>query len=109
VTINFGALPVRASFTVSSDADFYQVVTTDDGTSYPATATMEIRWLDASDVVIDTWSGTRSGANMTFQEDKTVVSAMLDDDPVAARVFYDDGAGGPELLLAQGLVHDLSP
>jgi hypothetical protein len=109
VTINFGSLPARASFTVSRDADFYQVVRTDDGTSYPATAVMEIRWLDATDAVIATWSGTRAGANMIFQEDKTDVAAMLDDSPVTGRVFYEDGAGGPELLLAQGPVHDLSP
>jgi hypothetical protein len=109
VTINFGSLPVRASFTVSTDADFYQVVRTDDGASYPVTASMQIRWLNAADAVVATWSGTRSGADMIFQQDKTTVVTLMALTPVQGRLFYEDGAGGPELLLAQGQIHDLSP
>ena len=109
MTINFGNLPARASFTLSSDADFYQQVRTDDGTSYPGTASMTLAFLDASDVVIATWTATLLADTATFQEVKTDVSTVLEDAPVQGRVYYEDGAGGPELLLAQGPVRDISP
>jgi hypothetical protein len=109
LTINFGALPARASFTMSSDADFYQQVDTDDGTSYPGTAVMTLVLLDAADAEVDSWSASFSGDTATFQEDKVTVAAALDDSPVQGRVYYEDGAGGPELLLAQGPIRDISP
>lgn len=109
MTINFGALPARASFTLSSDADFYQEVQTTDGTAYPGTAVMTLRWLNASDAVIGTWLATFNASTATFFVDKAVVATLLAAAPVQGRVFYEDGAGGPELLLAQGVVRDVSP
>lgn len=109
MTINFGALPARASFTLSSDADFYQEVQTTDGSVYLGTAVMQLRWLNASDVVLGTWSATFDESTATFFEDKAVVAALLLLSPVQGRVFYEDGAGGPELLLAQGVIRDVSP
>lgn len=109
MTINFGALPARASFTLSSDADFYQEVQTTDGTAYPGTAVMQLRWLNGFDVVIGTWSASFAASTATFQVDKAVVAALLAGAPVQGRVFYEDGAGGPELLLAQGVINDVSP
>jgi hypothetical protein len=108
VTINFGLIPVRASFTMSSDADFYQVVSTSDDSNFPVGCTMVIKILDSEDVVLDTWSATISGSTATFEEVKADVATVLDGDPVAARVYYQE-SGGPELLLAQGLIHDVSP
>ena len=108
--INFGTLPVGASFTLSSDADFYQEVTTDSGTNYPVGATMVIKWLSSADAVLATWSATLSGATMTFNVDKTVVAALLVLTPVQGRVIYQDvGNGGPELLIAKGSIRDISP
>jgi hypothetical protein len=109
MTINFGALPARASFTMSSDADFYQEVDTDDGTSYPGSAVMTLQLLDAADAEVDSWTATFSGGTATFQEDKTTVATALASTPVQGRLFYEDGAGGPELLLAQGPIRDISP
>jgi hypothetical protein len=109
MTINFGLLPARTSFTLSSDSDFYQAVTTNDGTSYPVTATLQLRWLNAADTVVATWSATIVAATATFFTDKALVAALLLLLPVQGRVFYEDGAGGPELLLAQGVIRDISP
>lgn len=109
MTQNYGVLPVRSSFTLNSDGDFYQVVTTEDGLSYPGTATMTLKFLNAADAVIATWTANISGANATFQKDKVDVAALLVLLPVQGRVFYEDGAGGPELLLAQGQVRNVSP
>ena len=109
MTINFGLLPARTSFTLSSDSDFYQAVTTNDGESYPVTATLQLRWLNAADAVVATWSATIVAATATFQTDKALVAALLLLLPVQGRVFYEDGAGGPELLLAQGVIRDISP
>ena len=107
--MNFGGLPVRASFTLSNDSDFYQVVKTSDGTVFPETAVMELRWLNGADEVITTWSATFADDTATFREDKDDVADLLAAKPVQGRVFYEDGEGGPELLLAQGVIHDLSP
>ena len=109
MTQNYGVLPVRSSFTLTSDADFYQVVTTVDGLSYPGTATMTLKFLNAADAVLVSWAAVIAGANATFKKDKTDVAALLLLLPVQGRVFYEDGAGGPELLLAQGQVRDVSP
>lgn len=109
MTINFGGLPVRSTFTLSRDADFYQVVKTSDGTNFPVTTNMQLRWLDEADAVISTWTATVLNETATFREDKTVVVALLDLAPVQGRLFYEDGVGGPELLLAKGNIHDLSP
>ena len=107
--MNFGGLPVRASFTLSNDADFYQQVKTSDGSDFPATSILELRWLNAADEVIVTWSATVDGPIAVFREDKSDVADLLAAKPVQARLFYEDGAGGPELILAQGNIHDLSP
>lgn len=109
MTINFGRLPARSSFTLASDADFYQEIQTLDGTVYPGTAVMVLRWLNASDAVIATWAATFAGDTATIHKDKVDVAALLTSSPVQGRLFYEDGAGGPELLLAQGPIHDLSP
>lgn len=109
MTANYGVLPVRSSFTLSSDADFYQVVTTVDGVSYPVLATLSLKFLNAADAVVATWTATIVAANATFQKDKALVAALLLLLPVQGRMFYEDGAGGPELLLAQGPVRDISP
>src|SRR5690606_21234138 len=66
MTMNFGGLPVRASFTLSNDSDFYQVVKTSDGTVFPETAVMELRWLNGADEVITTWSATFADDTATF-------------------------------------------
>ena len=107
--INFGVLPVRASFTLSSDADFYQTLTTSDNSSFPASATLTLLFTDEDDETVGTWNATISGSTATFQEDKTDVETVLDAEPTQGRLYYDDGDGGPELLLAQGVIHDLSP
>lgn len=109
MTINFGGLPIRATFTMSTDADFYQVVRTSDGSDFPVTTVMVLRWLDAVDTVLSSWTATVSGDIATFHEDKAVVAALLALTPVQGRLLYEDGVGGPELLLAKGNIHDLSP
>lgn len=110
MTINFGVLPVRCSFTLSSDADFYQGVKTADDSDFPVDTELEIRWLDKDDNVLDTWPATVAGATAQFRESAaTVASLLAGDTPVQGRVFYMDGAGGPELLVAQGVVRDISP
>ena len=109
MTQNYGVLPMRSSFTLSSDADFYQVVTTVDGLNYPVASTLTLKFLNAADAVLVTWPATIVAANATFKKDKTDVAALLLLLPVQGRVFYEDGAGGPELLLAQGQVRDVSP
>jgi hypothetical protein len=109
VTINFGVLPVRSSFTLSSDADFFQVVRTADGSNFPASTTMQLKFLSAADAVLATWTAAVVTDTATFHEDKAVVAALLGLLPVASRLYYVGGVGAPELLLAQGLIHDVSP
>ena len=109
MTINFGVLPARSSFTVTRDADFYQVVRTSDGSNFPATATIKIVWLNAADSVLATWTATLDGSTAIFYTDEAVVAALLALSPVQGRLFYEDGAGGPELLLAKGPIRDESP
>src|SRR5690606_7377288 len=109
MTVNFGGLPVRATFTLSSDADFFQVVKTSDGAHFPETTVMELRWLDDEDLVVATWTAAVDENLATFYEDKSDVAALLALNPVQGRLFYEDGVGGPELLLAKGTIHDLSP
>lgn len=109
MTINFGLLPARSSFTLSSDADFYQVVETSDGTNYPVPTVMSLKLYNAADAVVATWSATVSGDTATFLIDKAVVAAALLLFPVSGRVFYHDGTTGPELVLARGNIHDVSP
>lgn len=109
MSINFGVLPVRASFTLSDDADFYQTLTTSDGSSFPASATLTLIFTDEDDDTVATYSATISASTATFQEDKTDVATLLGLVPTQGRLYYDDGDGGPELLLAQGPIHDLSP
>lgn len=106
---NYGVVPIRASFTLNSDGDFYQVVRTTDGTSWPGTATLTLRWLNAADAVLASWVATLAGADATLRADKTAVAALLLLSPVQGRVLYEDGAGGPELLLAQGSIRNVSP
>lgn len=108
--IIFGNLPASTAFNLSSDADFYQQVTTNDGTSYPVSSTMILKWLSSTDAILGTWSATRVTTTMTFNEDKTVVAALLLLAPVQGRVFYQDvAANGPELLIAKGTIRDISP
>ena len=110
MAVEFGNLPARAAFTLSSDADFYQVVRTSDGTSYPTGSTMVIKLLDAVDAVLTTWSATLLADAATFNVDKLVVAALLLQSPVQGRVFYQDVLNsGPELLIAQGNIRDISP
>ena len=109
MTINFGNLPARASFTLNSDGDFYQQVDTDDGTSYPGTAVMTLTFLSMTDAVLASWTATFSGDTATLRKDKVDVAALLLLLPVQGRLFYEDGAGGPELLLAHGPVRNISP
>ena len=109
MTTNYGVLPVRSSFTLASDASFYQVVTTADGLDYPGTATMSLKFLNEVDAVVATWTATIAGANATFSKTKTEVAALLLLLPVQGRVFYVSSVGGPELLLAQGTIRNISP
>lgn len=109
MTINFGRRPVRASFTLTSDADFYQEIITSDGTSYPGTASMTLKFLDASDSILATWTATFVTSTATIRAAKASVSTLLGLNPVQGRVFYLDGGGGPELLIAQGIVNNVSP
>lgn len=109
MTINFGTLPVRGTLTLSSDTDFYQQVTTDDSANYPATASMTIKVYSAAGLVLDTWLATIATNLATFNEDKVDVALVLAASPDHGRVFYQDGAGGPELLLARCDIHDVSP
>ncbi len=108
MTINFGLIPARASFTMSSDADFYQVVTTQDGSNFSVGSTVTIKIYDEEDTLLDTWNATVSGANATFEEVKADVATVLDGSPTYARVYFQE-TDGPELLVAQGLIHDISP
>jgi hypothetical protein len=85
------------------------VVRTDDGLSFPGTATLTLKFLNDVDAVLVSWSAAIAGATATFQKDKTDVAALLLLTPVQGRVFYEDGTGGPELLLAQGAVRNVSP
>lgn len=108
--IVFGYLPASTAFNLSSDGDFYQAVATASGASYPVGATMVLKWLNASATIIGTWSATIVTSLATFNEDKTVVAALLALTPIQGRVFYQDvTASGPELLIAKGSVRDISP
>lgn len=109
MALNFGVLPVRTSFTLSSDADFYQLLRTSDGSDFPATASVSIKWLDKTKAAVGTWTATISGTSALFREDAADVAVVLALAPIKGRVFYEDGAGGPELLLAEGDVRDISP
>src|SRR5690606_824541 len=109
VTINFGVLPVRCSFTLSRDADFYQTVTTSDGENFPNDTTMSIKFYDDEDTVLATWTASITGNMATFHEDKEDVAEVLDDEPVQGRLHYQGGLTAPELVLAQGAIHDVSP
>ena len=100
--INFGVMPVRCSFSLSSDADFFQTVRTADGSNFVGTAVVSIVWENAAGTVVDTWTATLDDDTATFEEDKADVAALLLLLPVQGRVFYEDGAGGPELLMAKG-------
>ena len=109
MTINFGVVPERVSFTLSSDADFFQACRTADGSDFPVAAVLEIRWVNRAGTVLDTWAATITDDTAQFNEDKALVAALLDDDPVQGRLFYQDGGSGPELLVAEGTVRDISP
>jgi hypothetical protein len=109
VTINFGRRPVRASFTLTSDADFFQEIITSDGTSYPGTASMTLKFLNAANTVLTSWTATFVTSTATIRQPKATVAALLLQLPVQGRVFYLDGGGGPELLIAQGVVSNVSP
>lgn len=108
MTINMGVKPARMSFTLTDDGDFYSVLRTRDGSNFPVTAVLQIRIYNAADSLLTTWTATVSGANATFNVDKAAVATLLALSPVQGRLFYHDGASGPEIILAKGPVNDES-
>lgn len=109
MTINFGVNPAQTSFTLSSDADFFQTLRTADSSAFVGTAVITLKFFDAVDTVLTTWTASIVGAVATFETDKADVATLLSAKPKEGRVYYEDGAGGPELLVAKGGVRDISP
>ena len=108
MTINFGVKPARASWTLTDDADFYSTVQTRDLSNFPATAVISVVFVDAAGGVLATYTATGVGATATFNVDKAVIAALLLTEPAQGRLFYQDGVGGPELLMAKGPINDES-
>lgn len=109
MSLNFGVIPVRTTFTLSSDARFYQIARTSDGSNFPGSATLSIVWLNAADAVIGTWASTIATNTATWSQTKATVASLLLLLPKQGRVFYSDGASITDLLLAQGDILDKSP
>ena len=109
MSINFGVTPVRSVFTLSSDADFYQVCRTSDGTNFPVATSLQIKFLSVTDAVLATYTATIVTSTATFKQTAATIAALLLLLPVQGRLYYNDGAGGPALLLAQGDIRDVSP
>lgn len=109
MSINFGVIPVRCTFTLGSDQRFYQVARTSDSSNFPVSATLVIQWVDATAAVLATWSSTISTSTATWSVAKATVAALLALSPESGRVFYGDGASITDLLLAEGDIVDKSP
>lgn len=109
MSINFGVIPVRSVFTLSSDADFYQVCRTSDASNFPVATVLNLKFLSSADAVLATWTATIVTSTATFNKTAATVAALLLLLPVQGRLYYNDGAGGPTLLLAQGDLRDVSP
>ena len=108
MTLEFGTVPKRASFTLSSDADFYTQVATSDASNLPGTAVFTIKFYNSADAVVGSYVATVATDTATWQVDKADVATLLAATPTQGRIYYEDGAGGPELLLVQGVVNDVS-
>ena len=109
MSINFGVVPVRCTFTLGSDQRFYQVARTSDGTNFPVSATLAIIWVSVAGAVIGTWSATIATNTATWSVAKATVATLLLLNPESGRVFYSDGATITDLLLAEGDILDKSP